>query len=70
MTNSGSCSQAGPGAQVVIGNTFDREMRREKNLDAIRKAAGKQATGGDADAQIRGVDEAKSAESQRMGYQV
>ena len=55
---------------MVIGNTFDREMRREKNLEAIRKAAGKQTAGGDADAQIRGVDEAKSATSQRLGYQV
>jgi len=45
--------------KVVIGNTFDREMRREKNLDAIKKAAARGAGGQQEDAQIRGVDEAK-----------
>jgi dynein intermediate chain 2 len=46
--------------KVVVGNTFDREMRREKNLDAIKKAANRGGGAAEADAsQIRGVDEAK-----------
>jgi dynein intermediate chain 2 len=48
--------------KVVVGNTFDREMRREKNLDAIKKAANRGGGAGEAEAdasQMRGVDEAK-----------
>jgi dynein intermediate chain 2 len=46
--------------KVVIGNTFDREMRREKNLEAIKKAQNRGGGGGEAEtSQIRGVDEAK-----------
>lgn len=54
-------TQPGPNEKNVIGQIFDRETRREKNLDAIKKQSGKPGAGGK-DEKARGTIQIDRAE--------
>jgi len=55
--------------KIAIGHTFDRETKREKNLEAIKKASGRQGVSQEtSDGQIRGVDEQQYIERERAWH--